>query len=611
MTPDQTRKDTLPLGAAGSDLADRSRPLVSIVAPAFNQASTIYGSLEEIVGRLETIGVDYELIVVSDGSVDATRAEAARLEHRGIRVVAYERNLGKGYALRTGSAVARGRYIAWIDSDMDLDPANLGDFLARAREGDLDAVVGSKRHPDSVVSYPTRRRAYSWLYQQLVRILFRLDVRDTQVGMKLFRREVLDEVMPVVLVKRYAFDLEVLAVARSFGYPRIAEAPIRLDYRFGASGVHWRAIAQALWDTAAIFYRLRLLHFYERRRLLARRIAEHRPVELPNLTVVLVPTTLGQGTRESVTRLRDATPAGTRIVVAAAGHAADVDGVAVPGAEVMAAGAGSRSDRISRVISSIPSDVVAFIDQDARPSDGWAGSALGLFGDPTVGAVVGPTVPSLRGSRLQDAAGILSESRLGVGGARIRSHVGQLREVGDFPAANIFVRTAALRHAFDDGHALDDDLCATLRRRQGLAVLCSPDVVVTTRPSPLFRPYLSSLYRLGRDRGSHFGPGRPPRMRHLMPALMILVLALLPVAIALGGWFLVAWTSVVATYLLVLVSYWVVISLLHRRPALAAVAAIGAAASHAAFGSGVLGGAIGRLAHRPKRTVENPAATRR
>ena len=72
--------------------------------------------------------------------------------------MAYERNLGKGYALRTGSAVARGRYVAWIDSDMDLDPAGLWDFLALARRDDLDTVVGSKRHPDSEVSYPARRR---------------------------------------------------------------------------------------------------------------------------------------------------------------------------------------------------------------------------------------------------------------------------------------------------------------------------------------------------------------------------------------------------------------------------------------------------------------------
>ena len=97
-------------------------------------------------------------------------------------------------------------------------------------------VVGSKRHPDSDVAYPTRRRVYSWLYQMLVRILFSLDIRDTQVGMKLFRREVLDDVLPVVLVKRYAFDLEVLAVSRHFGHGRIAESPITLEYQFTGSG---------------------------------------------------------------------------------------------------------------------------------------------------------------------------------------------------------------------------------------------------------------------------------------------------------------------------------------------------------------------------------------
>ena len=81
-------------------------------------------------------------------------------------------------------------------------------------------MIGSKRHPDSDVAYPTHRRVYSWLYQQLVHAMFKLNVRDTQVGVKLFRREALDAVLPVVLVKRYAFDLEVLAVATTIRFRR-------------------------------------------------------------------------------------------------------------------------------------------------------------------------------------------------------------------------------------------------------------------------------------------------------------------------------------------------------------------------------------------------------
>jgi dolichol-phosphate mannosyltransferase len=116
------------------------------------------------------------------------------------------------------------------------------------------------------VYYPRSRRVASWLYQQLNRVLFRLDVRDTQVGLKVFRREVADNVMPLLLVKQFAFDLELLAVARAMGYRRVRELPVRLDYRFTGSEVGSKAVARALWDTAAVFYRLRILRTYERRR---------------------------------------------------------------------------------------------------------------------------------------------------------------------------------------------------------------------------------------------------------------------------------------------------------------------------------------------------------
>src|SRR5262249_7355408 len=128
-----------------------------------------------------------------------------------------------------------------------------------------DFAIGSKRHPDSKVHYPRSRVVTSWMYQQLVRVLFRLDVRDTQVGLKVFRREVAREVMPLLLVKRYAFDIELLAVSRAFGFDRVREMPISLDYRFTGSGVRSAAALHAVVDTLAVFYRLRILGHYQRR----------------------------------------------------------------------------------------------------------------------------------------------------------------------------------------------------------------------------------------------------------------------------------------------------------------------------------------------------------
>jgi hypothetical protein len=128
-----------------------------------------------------------------------------------------------------------------------------------------DAVIGSKRHPQSEVAYPRFRRLQSAIYQVVVRLLFNLKIRDTQTGLKLFRRQVLEDTVPLLAIKKFAFDLELLVVAHQLGYRNICEAPIRLNYEFNST-VNLRAAYRVLWDTAAIFYRLRILRYYQRRR---------------------------------------------------------------------------------------------------------------------------------------------------------------------------------------------------------------------------------------------------------------------------------------------------------------------------------------------------------
>jgi glycosyltransferase involved in cell wall biosynthesis len=173
-------------------------------------------------------------------------------------------NIGKGFALSLGVDQSVGSLVTFIDADMELDPANIGGFVGLMQRNKCDAVIGSKRHPLSKVAYPRFRRMQSWAYQLLVRILFNLNVRDTQTGLKLFRRQVLQEVMPLLAIKKFAFDLELLVVARQLGYKNVVEAPISLDYQFESTvnlGSAWRV----LWDTVAIFYRLRVLRYYRRR----------------------------------------------------------------------------------------------------------------------------------------------------------------------------------------------------------------------------------------------------------------------------------------------------------------------------------------------------------
>jgi len=238
---------------------------LSVVVPAYREGRRIYANLTRLVGELDKLNVTYEVVVVSDGNTDATVREALRVESRAVRVFHYPMNVGKGFALSCGVDQSVGDLITFIDADMELDPANIKGFIDLMKSSDCDAVIGSKRHPLSSVAYPRLRRYQSASYQLLVRLLFGLNVRDTQTGLKLFRRRVLEEAVPLLAIKRFAFDLELLVVARLLGYVKVCEAPIHLEYQF-ESTVNFGSAWRALWDTAAIFYRLRILHYYQRRR---------------------------------------------------------------------------------------------------------------------------------------------------------------------------------------------------------------------------------------------------------------------------------------------------------------------------------------------------------
>ena len=260
----------VPLTRLPTDLLVHSSPLMgapdlpdlSVVMPSHNGGVGLLASVRSVLATLEELGQKYEVIVVSDGSTDGCDRLAASAMGP-VGVVHYGRRQGKGVALRVGMTRARGKYVAFIDSDGELDVTELRSFLSLMDLYDPDLVVGSKRHPLSRVDYPTSRRFMSWLYQRLVRVLFGLNVRDTQTGMKLIRRDVLDAVLPRMLEKRFAFDLEFLVVAKRVGYRRFFEAPVKLDYQF-SSTVDPQAVVRILTDTAAIFYRRFILRSYDR-----------------------------------------------------------------------------------------------------------------------------------------------------------------------------------------------------------------------------------------------------------------------------------------------------------------------------------------------------------
>lgn len=244
---------------------------ISLIVPAYKQGSTIIRDIKRLDKTLLRSSIPYEIIIVVDGFIDNTYTLAKKLARKNIRVIGYRENRGKGYAVKAGIEKANGDIIGFIDSGMELDPTGVSMLLNHMIWYDADIIVGSKLHPVSQVNYPPIRKILSWGYRTFTHLLFGFRVRDTQVGLKLFRKKVAKDVFPRLQVKQFAFDVEILAVAYALGHRRIFEAPVKLNFSEVSSSIRdvrsikfWRTIFLMLWDTVVVFYRIKITHSHNK-----------------------------------------------------------------------------------------------------------------------------------------------------------------------------------------------------------------------------------------------------------------------------------------------------------------------------------------------------------
>ena len=235
---------------------------VSIVVPYYNAGARLRRTVEHMVRVLDASGMTFEIITVSDGSTDGSPLTLEGFPDSVVRRVRFATNVGKGHALRAGLGMGQGRYLGFIDADGDISPEFLAPFVSLMRTQEPDIIIGSKRHPESSVHYPPLRRLYSWGYQHLIHLLFRLDVKDTQVGIKLVDRKVIADVLPMLRESRFALDLELLVLAHHLGYTRLVEAPVRIEERFGST-ISLKAVWLLLVDTLGLFVRFDVLRQYD------------------------------------------------------------------------------------------------------------------------------------------------------------------------------------------------------------------------------------------------------------------------------------------------------------------------------------------------------------
>jgi len=238
--------------------------------PVYNLSSSILGLVEKAIAKFSELLPSFELVIVDDGSTDDTLERACTIEDRRVRAVGYGDNRGKGEALLYGFRFATGETIILADGDLEALPIDLDRYFLATKSSDV--AIASKRVLGSRVDAGVKRKFLSIGFNTFVRVMLSLPLTDTQAGFKIFRQSALKKIVPLICVKHYAFDVELLTVANLLKL-KIVELPADVKLQ---SNFRNKNIIRMFVDVLGIAYRLRIKHWYQRN--LELRKKEYQPV---------------------------------------------------------------------------------------------------------------------------------------------------------------------------------------------------------------------------------------------------------------------------------------------------------------------------------------------
>lgn len=591
--------DPAPQNPGAMQRLSQAEGAISILMPAHNLQDVIADNIRRVHAVFKG-RVPFEIVPIDDGSTDDTAARivAVSLELPEVKPVILKRNAGKGGALRHGFESATGAFLVFLDADLDLPPDQIPSLFDRMEESGADIVIGSKLHRGSKLDYPPLRRFISFGYYLFIKLAFGLPVHDTQTGLKLFRRKPLEWAFPRMLVKAFAFDLELLAIAHSRGY-RIAEAPVRVEFHGSWGGIPVKAIRSVLNDTLAVFYRLHILRYY-------RSIPDVRiPNPPPLVSIVIAYPAETHYLRQALDGIAAQSYPHYEVLLLpdeAAGHPWPGPLREIPTGRLRPAEKRNIGIREAR------GQIVVFLDDDAYPAADWLERALGYFTIPGVVGVGGPGVTPPEDPFLAQMSGHVFACPLVSGSARHRYIPERVLEVDDFPSCNLFVTAEALRQTggfrTDYWPGEDTLLCLDLVHKHGGRLLYEPRALVYHHRRQLFLPHLRQVGRYGLHRGlfARRFPQNSARLAYWVPSLFVLGLAGGAIAAPFHPWLRNAYLAVVALYLLLSLLY-----AFHRRLSVWLVVWLGIVSTHLVYGARFLQGYLLGATPRDVRRFDHPS----
>lgn len=512
---------------------------LSVILPAYNLGSCIYDNILAVAKELNDI--PFELVPVDDGSTDNTALEIERamsaLPDGVVVPVVLKKNKGKGAALTAGLRASSGSHIMLLDGDLDLNPNHVWGFFDVMKEANADVVIGSKLHKKSNIKYPFRRRVASFVYYSLVRLLVKLPVHDTQTGAKLFKREALQYAFDRMLAKRFAFDFEVLTILYNKGY-KIAEAPVEFDFGEKMGCLTASNVKNVMLDTLGVFYRQRLLHYYDSVEVCP------MPKPVPGVSIIIACPNHASCLDECIEKISLQDWGRELEVIILPNEAFPMPKEYPEFVRIVPTGKIRPAEKRNIGIKEAKYELLAFVDDDAAPLDGWLEHAVPYFSDDTVVGVGGPALTPSTDSFLSAAGGRVYANIFVSGGYRRRYIPTRVCNDDDLPSCNLFVRKAAVESVggYDVRYwpGEDTQLCMALTENTGKRIVYDPWVQVTHHRRSLFLPHLRQVSRYARHRG-HFarrGFSTSFRLCYMVPTAFVIGVLLggIVVTIANASW---------------------------------------------------------------------------
>lgn len=217
--------------STGQSFAGKS---LTIVFPVYNETVLLEHTFQSILSFLETVEIPTDVIFVNDGSPDKSEEMLQNLiassGRSNLKLISYPKNRGKGYAVKTGVLAAQGEYILMSDTDLS-SPLSEWVKLKKSIDSGASFACGSRAVLGADVGKPPplHRRILSKIFNLLVCMAGVKGISDTQCGFKLFRKDAAHKVFSLLQTERFAFDVEMIAIARVMGY-RVDEVPVHWDY---------------------------------------------------------------------------------------------------------------------------------------------------------------------------------------------------------------------------------------------------------------------------------------------------------------------------------------------------------------------------------------------